>query len=426
MGIAMNEKAVNRHEVLVLLEAGAIKQKEGARRLEVTARQMRRIVRRFRLEGVAGLLSKRSGKRPGNVISALIREQVLELAKTRYQGFGPTLLAEKLIEEQGIALSVESVRQIMTKGGQWRAERGTKVKRHPLRERRPQFGELIQIDGSAHDWFEGRSPKCTLLVFIDDATGRLTQLRFTPTETTLGYMHCLYDHIAAYGLPVAFYSDRHSVFRVNGEREGQTQWERAMDTLGIEQIYANSPQAKGRVERVNQTLQDRLIKEMRLLNISDVDAANAWLPKYIQEFNSKFAVDAANPEDAHVRWMKETGAIREILSQQSTRTLSKELTVSYEGRCLQVLCADSGRGLRKAEVTMHDHFDGILEIRREGRIFAYRELTKSKRQNKVLGAKEINSHLDGLRVARGITKLPAAATRPKGARREGAQLQAAG
>ena len=400
MGIEMSEKAVKRHEVLALVEAGVILQKEGARRLEVTVRQMRRIVKRFRQEGAAGLNSKRYGRKPGNAISEAVRQQVLGWAGSRYQGFGPTLLTEKLGVEQRISLSVESVRQTLIAGGCWQAKSGGEIKRHPLRERRPRFGELIQIDGSPHDWFEGRSEPCTLLVFIDDATGRLTQLRFMPTETTLGYMHCLHDHILAHGMPMALYSDRHSIFRVNGEQGGETQWGRAMETLGIEQICANSPQAKGRVERANQTLQDRLVKEMRLMGIHSPEEANAWLPQYVTGFNVQFAVEAAQPEDAHVPWARDTVALREILSQHEERTLSKELTLSYNSRCLQVVASGSGRGLRRAKVKIHEHFDGSLEVRRQGHRFTYREIVKPRRQGQVVEAKDINHHLNAIRTKR--------------------------
>ena len=174
---------------------------------------------------------------------------------------------EKLLERHSITLLVESTGQLMIAVGFWKSRKGAKVCVHPMRERRACLGELIQIDGSPHDWFEGRGEYCTLLVFIDNATGQLMQLRFTPTETTLGCMHVLHDHIAAHGLPAALYSDKHSIFRINAkdaDPEAETQFSRAARELGIACIHANSPQAKGRVERANQTLQDRLVKEMRL------------------------------------------------------------------------------------------------------------------------------------------------------------------
>jgi hypothetical protein len=190
------------------------------------------------------------------------------------------LFYQKLAELHDIHLSIESTRQMMIGAGYWKSRKGGTVCAHPMRERRARFGELLQVDGSPHDWFEGRGEYCTLLVFIDDATGQLTQLRFTPTETTLGYMRVLHDHIVAHGLPAAIYSDRHSIFRINArdadpEAEAETQFARAARELSIECIAANTPQAKGRVERANQTLQDRLVKEMRLAGINVSDPATA-------------------------------------------------------------------------------------------------------------------------------------------------------
>ncbi len=182
----------------------------------------------------------------------------------------------------------------MIKAGYWHPKKGGTVRDHPMRERCARFGEMIQIDGSPHDWFEGRGEYCTLLVFIDNATGRLTQLGFAPTETALGYMSVLHDHILAHGVPVALYSDEHSIFRINAKEAdpaAETQFSRAARELGIECIHAHSPQAKRRVERANQTLQDRLVKEMRLAGINNMIEANAWLPGYIEQYNRRFAVE---------------------------------------------------------------------------------------------------------------------------------------
>ena len=300
----MSIQALERHEVVGQVKSGGLKAVEAARRLQVSARQMRRIMARFGEEGAAGLNSRRYGQKPGNAIEESVRAAILQHVEERYQGFGPTLTREKLDTLHGIHVSTETVRQLMISAGYWKAQRGIAIKRHPLRARRACFGELIQIDGSPHDWFEGRSARCTLLVFIDDATGQLTHLHFMPTETSLGYMRCLVGHILEYGMPMALYSDRHSIFRNNSEAAGQTQFGRAAEELGIELICANSPQAKGRVERVNQTLQDRLVKEMRLLGIDDMEAANAWLPEYVEQFNRKFGVVAGDPQDAHVAWKK--------------------------------------------------------------------------------------------------------------------------
>lgn len=424
----MSEKALERHAVVTLIDSGVIKTGKGAKRLGITPRQMRRIRRRYAQEGVSGLNSKHCGQKPGNAIGEAIRQAVLGMLESGYQGFGPTLLTEKLRQTHGITISTESARQLMITAGHWRAKRGAEIKRHPLRKRRARFGELIQIDGSPHDWFEGRSARCTLLVMIDDATGRLTQLRFAPTETTLGYMHCLFAHIRCYGIPLALYSDRHSIFRDNSQAEGQTQLGRALEPLGIELICANSPQAKGRVERVNQTLQDRLVKEMRLQGIDDIDTANAWLPHYMELFNAQFAVVPSEPEDAHVVWDKDVVVLRSVLSEQEERTLSKELTISYQRRCLQLTHTGSGRGMRGAKVTVHRHFDGTLDIRRQGRCLPYQEIERSQKHGTgtVVGSKEINQHLDALNSARQGHKPAENHPWRGGARREEASFQASG
>ena len=205
MDILMSQQETKKAQVMELLKEHKISQQEASQRLGITTRQVRRITRRYQAAGLVGLISKKRGKPSNRCLNDTIRTQAIELIGTHYRDFGPTLACEKLAELHGIKRSVESTRQIMIKAGYWQPKQGGTVCAHPIRERRARFGELIQIDGSPHDWFEGRGDYCTLLVFIDDATGQLTQLRFAPTETTLGYMHVLHDHILAHGVPVALY-----------------------------------------------------------------------------------------------------------------------------------------------------------------------------------------------------------------------------
>lgn len=248
MGKLMSQKEVKRAQVLDMLEEDKISQQEASKRIGVSTRQVRRLSKRYRAEGLDGLVSKKRGRASNRRLDESARTTAIELIGTHYRDFGPTLANEKLAELHGIQLSVESTRQLMIGAGYWRTRRSGTVCAHPMRERCARFGELIQIDGSPHDWFEGREDYCTLLVFIDDATGRLTQLRFAPTETTLGYMRVLHDHIRTHGAPVALYSDRHSVFHINAkdaDPEAETQFARAAHELGIECIPANTPQAKG-------------------------------------------------------------------------------------------------------------------------------------------------------------------------------------
>jgi len=218
MDMMMNQKEAIRAQVMELLTAGKIDQKEAGKRLSVSVRQIKRIVRRYRTEGLSGLMSKKRGIPSNRRLNEVTKRLSIELIGTHYRDFGPTLASEKLFERHDITLSVERTRQLMIESGFWKPRKCVRVCVHPMRERRARLGELIQIDGSPHDWFEGRGEYCTLLVFIDDATGKLMQLRFTPTETTLGYMHVLHDHIAAHGLPAALYSDKHGIFRINTPR----------------------------------------------------------------------------------------------------------------------------------------------------------------------------------------------------------------
>jgi len=303
METGMNQQELQRVEVIALRRSGQIKQAEAARRLGVSIRQVRRLEAKVVTQGAAGLRSARRGQPGNHRLARSTVVQVSQLIRAHYRDCGPTLASEYLAERHGLALSKESVRQIMISAKLWRAQRGAQVALHAVRERRARFGELIQIDGSAHAWFEARGPRCCLLVFIDDATSRLSQLLFVPQECTLGYMQALHGHIHAHGRPMTRYSDRHGIFRVNrgtARDDALAQFGRALHTLGIESICANSPQAKGWVERANGVLQDRLVKALRLAGIHDIAAANAWLPQFMARHNTRFAVPPFAAQDAHV------------------------------------------------------------------------------------------------------------------------------
>lgn len=410
MGKLMSQKEVKRAQVLDMLEEDKISQQEASKRIGVGTRQVQRLSKRYRAEGLGGLVSKKRGRASNRRLDEAARTTAIELIGTHYRDFGPTLANEKLAELHGIQLSVESTRRLMIGAGYWRTRRGGTVCTHPMRERRVRFGELIQIDGSPHDWFEGRGEYCTLLVFIDDATGRLTQLRFTPTETTLGYMRVLHDHIRTHGAPVTLYSDRHSVFHINtkdADPEAETQFARAARELGIECIPANTPQAKGRVERANQTLPDRLVKEMRLAGINDMDSANAWLPGYIADYNRRFAVVPKNPSDAHLAYPGTSAELVRTLSVQVARTLSKNLSCQYENQLLQIKTTGTGLGLRGAKVTVHEHFDGRKELLWKKRQLVYTVMDKPRRQTPVADSKSVNARVDKAMVWRDTGHKPA-------------------
>ena len=386
-----------RAQVLDMLEAGTITQKEAANRLQISDRQVRRLVVAYRGNNMGGLVSKKLGAQSNGRIPASIIADAVELIGIKYRDFGPTFASEKLADSHQIHLSAETTRQAMIRAGYWQAKRGSTARPHPMRERRSRVGELIRIDGSLHDWFEGRSAACTLIVFIDDATSRITTMRFAPTETTLGYMHALHDHISTHGVPAALYSDKHSIFRVNAKQidaGAETQFSRAGRELSISCIHAHSPQAKGRVERANQTLQDRMIKEMRLAGINDIEGANAWLPSYIIRHNAKFAILPADPVDAHIPYQQSPESLQQILSVQITRTVSKNLSCQVENQLLQITTTGSGLGLRGAKITVHTHFNGRLELRWKQKSLKFTMIKKRTKQEPTVDSKDVNRRVD--------------------------------
>lgn len=395
--IKMTAKDVLRSQVMAQVLEGKLDQAGAAGRLGITVRQVKRLKRRMLEEGTEGLLSRKRGKPSNRRTPSDVLAKAVSLIGAHYADFGPTLACEKLNEIHKIVLSVETVRQAMLGAGLWTARQGAKARTHAMRERRARRGELIQIDGSPHDWFEGRAPRCCLLVFIDDATSELMALRFVDHETTLDYMGLLEEHIVNHGLPAALYSDRHSIFQVNkgnDKDDAQTQFARALEQLGIEGIQANSPQAKGRVERANQTLQDRLVKEMRLHGISSQEAANAWLPQYIRDFNRRFTVTPACAADAHVPHAGTRDALRRILSIHTSRRLSSNLSCQFDGLLYQIKSADRGLSLRGADVTLVTHHQGETEVLWQGRVLPHTCSSKAIKQHAAVDGKAVNDKVE--------------------------------
>ena len=394
--IAMTQKAVDRLGVVQQVVGRQLRQKEAARQMGLSVRQVKRLVARYRAEGPSGLISRHLGRCPGNALSDAVRQEVLGLVRTHYPDFGPTLACEKLAAHHGHKLSAETLRQWMIAEGLWKPRARKSARIHQRRPRRPCRGELVQIDGSPHDWFEDRGPRCTLIVFIDDATSELMALRFAPAETTQAYMETLRAYLAQHGRPVALYSDKHSIFRVNHpDREGElTQFTRALKTLDIEPIHANTPQAKGRVERANQTLQDRLVKELRLAGISDIDTANAFLPGFLSDYNQRFAVPPQNPADAHRPVLHDPQELDLIFSLHAHRKLSKNLTLQYKNREYQLTGQGKGYRLRGAEVTICEAFDGAVTLLYEGRPLPYRILNEGEPPIPLDDEKSIHATVD--------------------------------
>lgn len=374
-----------------------LKQVEAARQLGLTTRQVRRLSEQYAESGAAGLASRRRGRVPGHVLPAGTKVAVLARLRERYADFPPTLAHEKLVEEDGFRVSRETVRQWMVEDGLWAAKRQKKARVHQTRPRRPCTGELVQIDGSPHAWLEERGPKSSLVAFVDDATSMVLAARFWPGETTEAYMRTLgEDYLPRYGRPVALYSDRYSVFRVNrpGSESQRTQFTRALEDLGIQPIHAHSPQAKGRVERAFGTLQQRLPRELRLRGVDSLEAANAWLGEYLEDYNRRFGKLPRNAEDAHRPTGLKAAELERILCPQYERTLSKNLTFQHGNKEYGLSGYGKGYRLRGAKVTVCECYGGDLVVLRNGQELRYRLLAEGAAPVPVDDEKGVNRTVD--------------------------------
>ena len=392
----MSNREITRLEVMQRLQGKGLKQHEASRMLGISVRQVKRLFRAYKARGPSGLVSRRRGKPSNHQLDPNTVQKAIDLICAHYRDFGPTLAHEKLTEKHELWLSRESVRRIMIAEGWWKPKRAKKPSVHQMRERRACFGELVQIDGSDHEWFEGRAPRCTLLVYIDDATGQLLELWFVPEETFIGYCEASRHYFERYGKPVAFYSDKHGIFRVNqprplGTTSGLTQFGRAMQELDIQIICANTPQAKGRIERANQTLQDRLVKELRLRGISDIASANAFLPEFRTDYNRRFAVLPRSTHDAHRPLLKSEN-LDLILTHQKTGTLSKNLTVQSKNVVYQIQSNRPDYALRNAQVTVCENAKGEVIILYKNKPLTYTIYHKSPRQAEVVDIKTLDHH----------------------------------
>lgn len=363
----MSQKEVQRLEVIRRVREERLSQALAAQLLGLSVRQVKRLCRREREQGAQGLVSRRRGRPSNRRIAADRREHFVGLVRERYADFGPLLAHEYLRQEHGFEWSVETLRGWMIEAGLWQAKRRRAKPVHLLRERRAALGELVQIDGSHHDWFEGRSAKCCLIAFIDDATGRVLGAQFFEQETTQGYFAVL-----RLGVPLALYSDRHGIFtKADPEDDKPTQFERALLQLDIEPICARSPQAKGRVERLFQTLQDRLCKAMRLAGIDTIEQSNSWLPEYLREHNRRFAVAPRQSDDALRSWTGDSQALADICSLHHQRQLSAQGACKFEGHILQLLPGQPRAPRARAMVDIAQHDNGTLHLSYRGQALAF-------------------------------------------------------
>lgn len=380
--IEMSERELRRAEVLASVMAGRLTVTAAAEVMSVTRRQAQRLAHRFADEGVAGLCHRARGRPSNRLLGPHVRQMAISYVTANYSDFGPTLASEMLLERHGVTVSRETLRKWMSEEGLW-LSRKQRRQFHQPRIRREHFGELVQIDGSEHHWFEDRGPRCTLIVFIDDATSRLVALRFVQSESTFAYFEAVKGYLTSHGRPLAFYSDKHSIFRVSKSQaqggQGMTQFGRALSELNIEILCANSSQAKGRVERVNRTLQDRLVKEFRLEDVSTIEAANAYLPAFIARFNERFASLPARPNDLHRPLEHNPAQLDTILAWREQRYVTQQLALSYDSKRIILDETPLAAGLIGKYVETYEFPDGRLEVCWQGIALPYRIFDKKQR-----------------------------------------------
>jgi hypothetical protein len=350
----MTEKELKRKTILEQAEDKRITQKGGAEKLGISERYFRRLLSGHRHKGDGSLISGHRGKPSNHRMKEEKREMIFEfMGDPIFDGFGPTLLKEKLEEYKGIVICKETMRQMMIEEGRYHPKIKKKKKVHPERERRYRCGELVQIDGSYHPWLEGRGAKGCLILFVDDATSEVLAAEFVDHECFFAYARLCKSYFRSTGLPMAFYSDRFSVFRANSkssiQKDAITQFNRVLDNLGIELICANSPQAKGRVERANKTFQDRLVKELRLQQINTYQEANAYLPEFIQFYNRKFAVLPRSTGDVHAP-LDPAIDLDFLFSVHDFRIISKDLQIQFNNVIYQIITNRPSQHLAGREV----------------------------------------------------------------------------
>jgi transposase len=378
----MSRKERLRLEVLSRVRCRQISQGKAAELLGLSRRQVVRMYARFLQRGAKGLLHALRGRASNRGHGQEHRDQVVLAYQRRYCDFGPTLAAEQMLKGEKLEVDHETLRRWLKDEGLWRGRRA-RGKHRSRRERKEHRGELVQLDGSPHDWLEGRGARMTLIEFVDDATS-MTYGRFYHEETTEAVMDCLKRYMERYGVPRALYVDKDSIYTVNNReatgaeilagKEPQTQFARAAEELSIRIILANSPQAKGRVERVHGTQQDRLVKLMRLEGITTMAQSNDYLEsQYWKQYNDRFARAAAQQADLH---RKSPGNLDSILCLKEKRTVSRDWCVSYERRVLQIEAKHQSLGLAGQRVEVRQHLDGSLRLQFRGRALSYHELEK--------------------------------------------------
>ena len=381
--IMARQGEIKRLHVIEKVLEKVLKQVEAAEILSLSRRQIRRIVKRIRIEGGRGIVHKSRGRPSNRRIGAKIRDQVIRLYRKQYKDFGPTLASEKLLERNGIQISDETLRKWLIEAGDWSRKRRHRGHRQ-WRERKHHCGEMVQMDGSHHDWFEGRGPRCVLMGYIDDATGRVFG-RFYDYEGTLPALDSFKRYVQKYGIPLSLYLDKHTTYKSTAKASIQEQlndspalseFERAMKELAVEVIHAHSPQAKGRIERLFGTFQDRLVKEMRLRGIRTIEEANRFLEEYLPLYNRRFAVRPQSNEDLH-RPLGQGMDLDRILCIKTERTVRNDMTVRHGSKLYQI-----EEKVNAAKISVQDWLNGTVHMIYKNREVKFREIQERPKPEK--------------------------------------------
>lgn len=403
--ISMSIKELDRITIMEKLKVKTIKQSHAAKQLGISIRQVQRLSGQFNQFGSAGLVHKSRGKASNRALPQSEKSRIADIIKDKYPDFGPTFAAEKLLELHDIHYCDETIRRIMITAGLWRSKKHKKENIHLYRDRRSCLGELIQLDGSDHDWFEGRADKCCLLAFIDDATSQIMDGVFVEYEGTFPLFEATEHYLKKYGLPLSLYVDRHSTYKINRQATteeslrdavAKTQYGRAMEQLRIGLIFALSSEAKGRVERLFETLQDRLVKELRLAGISDkTEATRFFREVYIPKHNAKFAVAAKDPANVH-NMLLPTDDLKKIFTVQTNRAVSKDLVIQYKNARYYLTVKGGYRYiLVNAVVTVTEDREGNITVFYKDKPLPYQLLPQPVKPqpaiNQVVGSKDFQT-----------------------------------
>lgn len=379
--ISMTEKEISRYDIIKNLIDDKINGTDASKQICLSIRHIRRIKAKVKIKGAKGIIHGNRGRESNRKIDDKIATKAIKLLKEKYQGFKPTLAMEKLSELDKIELSNEKVRQIMIENNLWKVKsRKQPKKKHFWRARKDNFGEMQQFDGSYHYWF-GDFETC-LLLSVDDATGKITHAKFGKNESTKAVFQFWFEYLNKNGLPISIYLDKFSAYKVNHKnatdnKDMITQFQRASNQVGFKLIFANSPQAKGRVERMNKTLQDRLVKELKLANITTIEKANEFLQEYIPKFNAKFAVVPSKKTDLHKKINKLLKQkLPQIFSIQNRRVVMNDYTIRFENQYFQLNLEQPTTVYKKDAVIIEEHLNSEIKINFKERYLNYKLLSE--------------------------------------------------